>query len=71
MFKPKPGLVIAMLGFCGLTFSLIDNSGEIGSKIPIVLFFIVVLIFGLIVQMVPQETTDDTYGEVGGKREFS
>lgn len=69
--KIGPGAIISTLGFAGLLFTFVDSTGEIGSKIPIVLFFIIIMILGLLIQMAHPEAIDDTYGEVGSKREFS
>jgi len=64
--KFSKGTTIFILGFCGLVFSLVDSSGEIGSKIPLSLFFIFMMGFGIIVELAPGEQTDDIYGEREG-----
>ena len=69
-FKLKPGIVIAILGFCGLTFSLIDKSGGIGGKIPATVFFLIVMVIGMGLEMIPKDQKEGFYGEVRGGREF-
>ena len=62
-FKLNPALVIYILGLTGLLFTFVDGSGEIGSKIPLSLFFIVVIILGIIIQMTPKDQLEGEYGE--------
>ncbi len=69
-FNIAPGMIIFVLGFCGLTFCLIDNSGEIGGKVPIALFFIVIMIIGILLHLTPKETVDGVFGEVEKPRGF-
>ena len=64
-FNFSPGIIIAMLGFCGLVFSLIDDSGEIGSKIPLAVFFLIIISIGIIFEM-RKDTIEQTYGEFEG-----
>ena len=70
-FNVRPGVVIFVLGFCGLVFSLIDNSGEIGSKIPLSLFFISIIIVGIVLERAPKDRIDDVFGEVERPRGFA
>lgn len=60
-----------MAGLIGLFFALAENSGTIGSKIPIVTFFFLIMIIGFLIGLSPKEFLDDTFGEVDRKREFS
>ena len=60
----SPGMVVATLGLFGLTFSLIDTSGEIGSKIPLSLFFMFILVVGLIYEATPKDRLEGAFGEV-------
>ena len=70
MYKPRPGILVAVLGFCGLTFNFIESSGGMGSKIPITLFFLVIMIIGIVAEMIPPEKMNEFYGEGRGGREF-
>lgn len=70
MYKPRPGILIAVLGFCGLAFNFIESSGSIGSKIPITLFFLVIMVIGIVIESIPPEKNQEFYGEVRGGREF-
>ncbi len=67
----SPGLIIAILGFTGLMFTFVDSSGEIGSKIPITIFFLFITCVGILLLMMPPEKINDTFGEVEAPREFS
>ncbi len=73
--KPKinisPGMIVFILGFCGLVFLLVENTGEIGSKIPLAVFFIFIICLGVIIEMMPQDKLDDMFGEVEGGREIA
>lgn len=68
-FYINPGVIIATMGIIGLLFTFVDESGEIGSKIPIGLFFIVIVILGILLEAYPK--IDETYGEFQSPREFS
>lgn len=69
MYKPRPGILIAVLGFCGLAFNFIESSGSVGSKIPITLFFLAIMVIGIVLESIPSEKMDGFYGEVrGGER---
>jgi hypothetical protein len=61
--KFSKGTTIFILGFCGLIFTLVDSFGEVGSKIPLALFFIFLMGFGILVELAPGEQTDDVFGE--------
>lgn len=70
MVKINPAVFISVGGLLGLTFTLANKTKEIGSKIPIVLFFIVILIIGMLLFMYPLDKIDNTYGEFE-KQDFS
>ena len=65
-----PGMVIFMLGFCGLVFLLIDDAGEIGSKIPMAVMFIFIILIGAFVEFYRGDMLDDTFGEKEAPRGF-
>ncbi len=66
-----PGLIVAVLGFCGLTWGLVDKAGGVGSQIPITVFFLIIIVVGIIIMMLSPEKMDELYGEVGSRREYS
>lgn len=61
---------ITILGFSGMMYAFIDSNGEIGSKIPIVLFFLVITIIGMVLEIYPPDV-NNTYGEFRNPRDFS
>lgn len=69
-FNISPGILIFILGFTGIVFALVDESGQIGSKIPLAIFFIVLMIIGMAIQMAPKDWVDGIFGEVEGERGF-
>lgn len=71
MIKINPGVLIAMGGLIGLIIALVDDAGEIGGKIPLALFFLMIIIVGIAIEVAPKEYTEDTYGEYGSGRGFS
>ena len=71
MINISPGIIIAMAGTIGLLITFIDNSGEIGSKIPIASFFIVIISIGIMFEMFSKEKMDEIYGEFGEGRDYS
>lgn len=60
----SPGVIVFILGFSGLVFSLADNSGQIGSKIPLSLFFLFVISVGVIIEIKMKDGSSDTFGEM-------
>ncbi len=66
----SPGIVIFVLGFSGLVYCLAENSGQIGSKVPIALFFLFIITIGVIVEMRMKDSSSDTFGEMESPREF-
>lgn len=62
-FNISPGTIIFILGFCGLVFTLVDDAGQIGSKIPIALFFIVIISIGVLVELYSKDKGSETFGE--------
>jgi FtsH-binding integral membrane protein len=46
-FKFTPGMILYILGFVGLVISLAEGANEIGSKVPLVLFFIFIMGIGI------------------------
>ena len=60
----SPGMIVFILGFSGLVFCLADNSGQIGSKIPLSLFFMFVISVGVIIEMKMKDNSSDTFGEM-------
>ena len=69
-FNIRPSFFIFILGFAGLMFTLIDSTGEIGSKIPIAVFCIVIISVGIIVEIKSKDKSDDIFGEVERPQEF-
>lgn len=68
-FNISPGVIIFILGFSGLVFSLADTSGQIGGKIPLSLFFLFIISVGIMIE-IKSKGNDDTFGEMEGNREF-
>lgn len=67
----SPGMIIFILGFCALVLLLVEGTEEIGSKIPLAVFFIFIICLGVIVEMMPQDKMDELFGETEEGREFS
>lgn len=61
----SPGMIIFILGFCGLIFSLADPSSGIGGKVPLTLFFLFIIILGIIIESKMKDNID-TFGEMEG-----
>lgn len=64
------GLIISMIGFFGMFFSFIEKSTSLGGKIPLVLFFLVVMCIGIVILMIPKNQIEDIYGELPSKNNF-
>lgn len=62
--KINPVIMVTIFGTLGLIFNFIDNTGNIGGKIPLTIFFIILIIVGIILQIYPPEK-NDSFGEVG------
>lgn len=60
----SPGMVIFILGFSGLVFCLSENSDQVGSKIPLTLFFLVIISIGIMVEIKMKDKNNDTFGEM-------
>ena len=60
-------MIIFILGFSGLIFVLAESPGQIGGKIPLALFFLFVIIIGVIVESKLKDKDNDTFGEMEGK----
>ena len=71
MFKIHPGILISTLGLIGIMFTFIDNSGQLGGKIPLTIFFLFIIVFGLVLLILPKERIDNLFGEVESPRGFS
>ena len=71
MINISPGIIVSMMGIIGLSFTLIENSGFIGSKIPLTIFFLFIIIIGIAYEAYPKNKLEDIYGEIEGKKEFS
>ncbi len=69
-FNISPGVVIFILGFSGLVFCLAEGSEEIGSKVPLALFFLLIISIGVIVEIKMKDPSSDTFGEMEGSRGF-
>lgn len=63
-----PGIIISIIGTLGLVFTLTDSVGEIGSKIPISVFFLFILIVGIVVHVLPKDLEENTFGEFRGPK---
>ena len=68
-FYISPGVIIATIGMVGLLFTFVDKSGTFGSTIPLGIFFILIMIVGILIEAYPK--IDETYGEFQSPREFS
>lgn len=66
----SPGMIIFILGFCGLVFSLAEGQEEIGSKIPLALFFLSIMGVGIAIYIKTTDNQYDTFGEMSSPREF-
>lgn len=60
----SPGMIIFILGFCGLVFSLAESSGQIGGKVPITLFFLFIISIGVVIEIKMKDKSNDTFGEM-------
>ncbi len=69
-FEINWAIVIFIFGLVGLVMSFADQSGQLGSKIPLTVFFMFVMCLGIGLQMLPRDWMETTFGEVGPPREF-
>lgn len=65
-FNFSPGVIIFTLGLFGLVFCLSDNSGEVGSKVPLSLFFLFIISIGIMIEIKMKGGDSDTFGEMEG-----
>ena len=63
-------MIIFVLGFSGLVFSLAETSGGIGGKIPLTLFFVFIISIGIMIELKLKEKEGETFGEMEGKGGF-
>ena len=68
--KINPALVIFLFGVGGLLFTFVEGSGQIGSKIPLTIFFMFIMAVGIILQALPKDKLDDTFGEMETRQDF-
>lgn len=66
----SPGMIIFILGFSGLVICLAEGNGEIGSKVPLALFFTFILGLGVFVDIKMKENNSDVFGEIESPRGF-
>ena len=66
----SPGMIIFILGFSGLVFCLAEGSGQIGSKVPISLFFLFIISVGVVIEIKMKDHANDTFGEMEGTGGF-
>lgn len=70
MMKVNYAMVVFLLGFVGLVLSFTNAQDEISSKIPLAIFFIVVMCVGIALQVAPKDIFNDKFGEMDGNRDF-
>jgi hypothetical protein len=68
-FNITPGMIIFMLGFGGLVLSLAEGPKEIGSKVPLALFFLFIIGFGVVVEIKSKDNLDE-FGEMESRGGF-
>lgn len=58
-----------MIGFLGMAFAVAEDTSNL-VKVPLIIIFVIIIMFGLAYEMFPQNIKDDVYGEVksGGLR---
>lgn len=71
MLNISPGVIISMMGVIGMAITFIEGSGFIGSKIPLTVFFLFIIILGILYEAYPKDKLNDVYGEIDGRRDFS
>ena len=69
MFKLTEGMIIVTIGLIGLVIILAESPKQIGSKIPLALFFVMIMIVGIWIEIKMKEG-DETFGEVEGRRSY-
>lgn len=62
-----PGIIIVILGMIGLLILFSESTKELGGKIPLAVFFVFIMIIGILVLMYPKE---EIYGEITPKQEI-
>ena len=70
MFHISPGIVISFMGLVGLLLTFVDNTGFIGSKIPLTIFFLLIVVLGILYEAWPKEYLDDSYGQMQTKNQI-
>jgi len=69
-FSISPGMILFILGFTGLVISLAEGPEEIGSKIPLALFFLFIIGMGVFIEDKMKDSNADVFGEMEGSRGF-
>ena len=68
-FRFTPGMILYLLGFIGLVVCLAEGPGEIGSKVPLALFFLFILALGIFIDFKMNDLPDE-FGEMEGNGGF-
>lgn len=63
----SPGVIVSLMGMGGLMFTFVEGEEFIGGKLPLVIFFIVVICLGMAYELYPRAQWEDTFGEVDAK----
>ena len=66
MLNIKPGVLISTLGLIGMVITFVENTYTLGSKIPLVVFFLFLVILGIIYETTPKSIFKEEFGEVDG-----
>lgn len=53
-----------ILGFGGLFFILVDSTSNMGSKLPITMFFLFIMIIGIVFAIYHKRFIEPMFGEV-------
>ena len=64
-----PGVIIFIFGFIGLIVCLAEGQGQIGSKVPLALFFLLIMGSGIAIQ-IKSDSNLDEFGEMEGNRGY-
>ncbi len=65
MIKLNPGIAIVTAGLIGLVVILAESPSHIGSKIPLALFFVLIMIAGIYIEIKMKDYNEEAYGEFG------
>lgn len=63
-------MIIFVLGFFGLVISLAEGPEEIGSKVPLALFFTFIMGIGIFLEAKMKGNDPEIFGEMESKRGF-